>query len=277
MIGLGTNRLSASRLAGLTSEWQHRNGQWIERSPYSAAATRALKAAFSAAQWAIIRDYGFAHPALVPFINEDPMLVMSLIEGLGTRWLEVETVGPYISSGITGNGDNRVQLRAYTSSSFALFGNDISDGGKQYCLMNGGWGARYGNGGSKQKAYNYSGLMDVDFNKNNLYYNDTLLYNFGYENYDNGLYMPIFAKFRNTNTGTGGCPIGTKISYVIISRNDITLRHFVPFICQARTADKVSTGVAQAAGTCGMIDLLTGIFYPNANSSGSFTISESPS
>ena len=49
-------------------------------------------------------------------------------------------------------------------------------------------------------------------------------------------------------------------------------RDYVPFICQERTADKVSTGVAQAAGACGMIDLFTGIFYPNANSSGSFSI-----
>ena len=37
-------------------------------------------------------------------------------------------------------------------------------------------------------------------------------------------------------------------------------------------AEDVSTGVAQAAGTCGMIDTLTGTFYPNANTSGSFTI-----
>lgn len=42
-------------------------------SPYSLAATQALRAAFPA-YWTAIRDYGYAHPQLVPFINEDPML-----------------------------------------------------------------------------------------------------------------------------------------------------------------------------------------------------------
>lgn len=42
-------------------------------SPYSLAATQALKAAFPQ-YWTAIRDYGYAHPQLVPFINEDPML-----------------------------------------------------------------------------------------------------------------------------------------------------------------------------------------------------------
>ena len=41
---------------------------------------------------------------------------------------------------------------------------------------------------------------------------------------------------------------------------------------KAWAAEDVSTGVAQAAGTCGMIDLVSGKFFPNANSSGSFTI-----
>ena len=77
MIGLGTNRLSASRLAGLREASQFRNGQWLEGvgswfSPYSAAATRALKAAFPA-QWAIIRDYGWEHPWVVPYVNAEPI------------------------------------------------------------------------------------------------------------------------------------------------------------------------------------------------------------
>ena len=101
MIGLGTNRLSASRLAGLGEVWQLRVGQVVEdeRSPYSAAAAMALKAAFPA-QWAIIRDYGWEHPALVPFINEDPMLVMSLIVGLGTRLVTTDNAS-WIDTGLS--------------------------------------------------------------------------------------------------------------------------------------------------------------------------------
>lgn len=55
-------------------------------SPYSAEATVALKSTFSGAQWQTIKQYGIDHPALVQFINEEPMVVISLIDGLGTRW-----------------------------------------------------------------------------------------------------------------------------------------------------------------------------------------------
>ena len=94
MIGLGSNRLTVCRRGGMSVTQAGRGGmEWLAggrrprwSGPYSAQATAALKAQFPT-QWPTIRDYGFAHPALVPFINEDPMLVMSLIDGLGTRWL----------------------------------------------------------------------------------------------------------------------------------------------------------------------------------------------
>ena len=51
----------------------YRGGRcYYKDSPYSLAATQALKAAFPQ-YWTAIRDYGVAHPQLVPFINEDPM------------------------------------------------------------------------------------------------------------------------------------------------------------------------------------------------------------
>lgn len=92
MIGLGSNRLSVCRRGGMSVTQAGRGGmEWLAggrrprwSNPYSAQATAALKAQFPT-QWPTIRDYGFAHPALVPFINEDQMLVMSLIEGLGIR------------------------------------------------------------------------------------------------------------------------------------------------------------------------------------------------
>ena len=94
MIGFGSNRLTIARRGGMSVTQAGRGGmEWLAggrypdwATPYSAQATAALKAQFPT-QWPTIRDYGFAHPALVPFINEDPMLVMSLIEGLGVRWL----------------------------------------------------------------------------------------------------------------------------------------------------------------------------------------------
>ena len=62
-------------------------GQRTVPSPYNAAATAALKAAFPT-QWAIIRDYGWEHPEIVPYVNQDPMIVCSFgIEGMPIRYL----------------------------------------------------------------------------------------------------------------------------------------------------------------------------------------------
>ena len=53
----------------------------------------------------------------------------------------------------------------------------------------------------------------------------------------------------------------------------VGLREYLPMkLGKAWAAEDVSTGVAQAAGTCGMIDLVSGKFFTNANSQGSFTI-----
>lgn len=65
-------------------------------SPYSPEATQALKAAFPQ-YWTAIYDYGYAHPQLVPFINEDPMLIVSLVEVGKTRWLHaIDNLRVYI-------------------------------------------------------------------------------------------------------------------------------------------------------------------------------------
>ena len=100
MIGLGSNRLTLARRGGMSVTQAGRGGmEWLAggrvpswASPYSAQATAALKAQFPT-QWPTIRDYGFAHPALVPFINEDPMMVCSLgleVEGvtMPIRWYD---------------------------------------------------------------------------------------------------------------------------------------------------------------------------------------------
>ena len=108
MIGLGSNRLTVCRRGGMRVTQAGRGGmEWLAgwrrpswASPYSAQATAALKAQFPT-QWPTIRDYGFAHPALVPFINEDPMMVMSLIEGLGTRWLVGDGASWVLINGFT--------------------------------------------------------------------------------------------------------------------------------------------------------------------------------
>ena len=81
MIGLGSNRLSVCRRGGMSVTQAGRGGmEWLGvraplwSSPYSAQATAALKAQFSLEQWATIRDYGFAHPEIVPYVNAAPLI-----------------------------------------------------------------------------------------------------------------------------------------------------------------------------------------------------------
>ena len=97
MIGLGSNRLTIARRGGMSVTQAGRGGmEWLAggrrprwSSPYSAQATAALKAAFTAEQWPTIRDYGFAHPEIVGYMNayapEDAKIAYSLVEGIGVR------------------------------------------------------------------------------------------------------------------------------------------------------------------------------------------------
>ena len=84
-------------------------------SPYSAQATAALLAQFPT-QWPTIRDYGFAHPEIVGYMNayapEDAKIAYSLVEGIGTRWLVGDGTG-YFKTGIivTTNVDISVKYK----------------------------------------------------------------------------------------------------------------------------------------------------------------------
>lgn len=88
MIGLGSNRLSVCRRGGMSVTQAGRGGmEWLAggrmpswASPYSAQATAALKAQFPT-QWPTIRDYGFAHPEIVPIVNKAPLTAPYIIVG----------------------------------------------------------------------------------------------------------------------------------------------------------------------------------------------------
>ena len=271
MIGLGTNRLSASRLAGLREARQFRNGQWLEGagswfSPYSAAATMALKAAFPA-QWAIIRDYGWEHPEIVGYMNayavEDAKIAYSLVEGIGTRWL-IGNQSAYIQTDITALDatDNfEIYFGVLTSNTGSLFGRNLgyntagcfyfkANSNKVECSVNGSYAANLatltiGNtyhatmsiskftlDGSTKKTWSISSLSGT---------------------------QPFFLLW-----GSGEYKSAAKVSY--IKNNGNHACNFVPFIHKDNSVEYY-----------GMIDLLTGTFYGDATGNNGFTISESPS
>lgn len=60
-------------------------------SPYSIAATAALRSTFNAATWDVIRLYGFAHPSIITYMNAyapiDPLIAYSLVPTIGVRFI----------------------------------------------------------------------------------------------------------------------------------------------------------------------------------------------
>ena len=262
MIGLGTNRLKPSRLAGLTSEWQHRNGQWIERSPYSAAATVALKAAFPA-QWATIRDYGWEHPEIVGYMNayavEDAKIAYSLVPTLNVIrsivWpsgVWAETGVPYAQNIETDvlacpNNFSTMQLIARKNGSYSTY---------QFSFFNGGYSAAPGG------SYDRTGLGWSGGNWYNVKYNT-----------DSNYIEVNGTRYGTTSTGSGSEPIvfgtrsgGTWYSGLFANsqiKNKNTgdlLRWYIPFKTRG--------------GDIELLNLLDGTY---ATRHGSFTsISETP-
>lgn len=264
MIGLGTNRLSASRLAGLREARQFRNGQWLEGegswfSPYSAAATAALKAAFSAAQWAIIRDYGWEHPEIVGYMNayavEDAKIAYSLVEGIGTRWIQGDGAA-YIDTlvEVTDDITATLKIRNCQSNRQSVFG---PTGGNQWLysfMVAEDYWRYYPNGNGRWQLPLSSapkeGVSEVYLSPTSMKING---YEATWQNDAGATAAGTYCLFK----GYGGICLVDFAKAVVGSSRDM-----VPY---------------KKNGAMGMIDLLTGTFYGNANSSGSFSESiESP-
>ena len=282
MIGLGSNRLSVCRRGGMSVTQAGRGGMellavgrmpsWA--SPYSAQATAALKAQFPT-QWQTIRDYGFAHPALVPFINEDPMLVMSLIEGLGTRTITPGKTRAYIDTHISRTEGTYVKTRAciteWVSENF-LFGAMLASSpyNRNYIKAesNGsiqlGFGASCPNSGwravlntvydidcfvSKTSAYLHfdnntvsaSGNQTISSNTLKIFSND----------YAKNTYPSTFKVYDHFEI--------YEIDKVTLIADYVPCKHIVNGLLQN-----------------GMLDIKSATWEPNANNVGSFTISETP-
>ena len=105
MIGLGSNRLTIARRGGMSVRQIGSGGMRLVASPYSAQATAALNAQFPT-QWPTIRDYGFAHPEIVGYMNayapEDAKIAYSLVPGLGVRTLTIrnKSVSNHLYNGV---------------------------------------------------------------------------------------------------------------------------------------------------------------------------------
>ena len=173
MIGLGSNRLTVCRRGGMSVTQAGRGGmEWLAGGrmplwaqwwlPYSRQAGEALKAAFPT-QWATIRDYGFAHPEIVPYVNQYPIgwgnIIVSYqlceyVQGNGSQYLKIPFSG-------TSSGFDIFNVR-YTpvNNGWPVVSNWTSGSGQGFNLdTNGDWRfwLGYGNGELKLKN-NFTGL-----------------------------------------------------------------------------------------------------------------------
>lgn len=190
---------------------------------------------------------------LANFINEDPMLVCSLVETSKVRYL-YNVGNPYIDTGFVPTKDTSIDIMynkqgkenypygsgiSYNSRSFETYNNELHFGYSANVnnISNGivhMWSNRnqywWTNGGEE---YSYT------FNP----FNDT----FPYTLYLWALHRASIITSKNE----------LKMWFFKIYDNDQLVRHFVP---------------CHHGNESGMLDIISGTFYPNANTQGSFTI-----
>ena len=241
-------------------------------SPYSVEATEVLKATFPT-QWAIINDYGLAHPEIVPYMNayatEDPKIAYSLVEGIGTRWIQGDS-NAYILTDIIPTNATTSYIKFSCQSSIRsvqwAFGSENSNSGPRF----GAWmnsnctqlNIRFGGNGVTSgvmitlSGYSEGQVIEIERKSDGTVYVDGV--SKGTPIYTTAFIYPftIFGMNYNGVTNDPG-PMNGKIYECMLDGH-----RFVPFIRNNQY---------------GMLDLTTGTWKGNANSSGSFTISETPS
>ena len=291
MIRLDGNNLAAFRGAGVAGTVQSVAGcelfgaaRWPSWAnpylPYSKAAGEALVAQFPT-QWATIRDYGFSHPEIVGYMNayapEDAKIAYSLVPTLGViRWLNA-TGAQFIDLGITPQGGavtieflgKYVQQK---SSYQAFIGNENTTNNPWIGIVANSktLGITYGNGWTRQ----FSATIEPGTNIDLHYYNPmsgtaTLTLN-GVTSTGTAYAFTAINRtlriFDNHGSASGVFqPLQGSLAYMKYNEVGNGARDLIPFIHK-------DNGVEYY----GMIDLLTGTFYPDATGNNGFTISESP-
>ena len=202
-------------------------------SPYSHEATQALNAAFPQ-YWKAIRDYGWANPALVPFVNEDPMLIVSLVEVGKVRGVYTDG-SAYAKTTIVPDSTTKVSTyakRAATGSYKYIFGSQGSAGKSSYYFL----GANNNSWYCEVKGSNMnfgSALQDVrykiEFSLEKAVIDGTE-YSIGATTLGANTIPMAIGKCINANGGNYDNPwIGSIDKEFIIEQGGAVVAHFVPF------------------------------------------------
>lgn len=290
MIGLGSNRLSVCRRGGMSVTQAGKGGmEWLAggrlpswATPYSAQATVALLAQFPT-QWPTIRDYGFAHPEIVGYMNayapEDAKIAYSLVPTLGVRWTG-STGTQYINLGYypllaTNDFSVRIKFRltAYNRDTNIL-GSYGNSPGRCYPVsvyqdkpFYGIYGTNVGLVSSPVVTRNEWHEAYVEYlhsqGKQRMVIDGVQTLTSSYaQSVDVNFDWYVFARNENNAARTFAITDVTDIHINEVNRREFKL---VPFIHDDNGTKKN-----------GLLDMVGGQFYPNLGS-GSFTISELPS
>ena len=202
---------------------------------------------------------------LANFINEDPMLVCSLVETSKMRWLKSDGFA-YIDTGFKPTLNTCLHIKGYWGDD-TIFNDYNTNAGLAYtdngATGNNGFGF---NLWGDTLYVGYGGFDTVGSVKKNVIYEFVL---------DKGDYSVKSAEVErkgvlsanslspNSNllifawARSGGVPYKSKMYMSNVELNDDTSIHLVP---------------CHHDNQAGMLDIISGTFYPNANTQGSFTI-----
>ena len=224
----------------------------------SHAAKAAIIAEYGLVVWGDVKQYAKAHPAIVPFINQDPHLACSISTNSNKeRWL-VGDGKAYINTGIKSSASTifemQVQYLEVVSAS-QFNGIFASDHRLQIGSTTTGFGIGYGSlhitVGENNPNITHTAKMDGKQKKG--YYNGKE-FDFASASFNANKNFDIYLFARLDGDSSAVSAIcNEKVTYAKIDQH-----HFIPHL----TAD----------GQCGMLDLVTLTFHPNANTKGQFTI-----
>ena len=206
--------------------------------------------------WSDVRDYAKAHPAIVPFINQDPHLAASISPNSNKeRWL-VGDGKAYINTGIVPTGKTRFEVR-YKNDSNAY----SSCGSRTAYLVDGftihsGVDTQFNNGTQNlQTGFNTGNTMHLLIfdAPNKKAYIDDRSWDIS-QCYGNKYPLWLFA---NNNAGAPHNQGAATYEFARIYEDTDQVANFLPCLYN---------------GIAGMVDAISGTFHPNANTQGQFTI-----
>ncbi len=201
--------------------------------------------------------------ALAGFINEDPMLVCSLVDTGKTRWLVNSAYGNYIVTpflpdyGIT-YGATVIQHSAEAGKEYSVFGSRTTQT-SSFLLqtMDGKWRSQCFGGWTTYGTAKLNVAYNVEFNFKGIKVDDTQIVSGNY-NPSPAITDSIWLVVNNNaNAPHGSYFIGGYAEFYRKDESGEITNRLVPF---------------QRDNKVGMLDIVSCTFYPNANTSGSFTI-----